>query len=563
MADPAVSVCIPLYNAAPFIGTTLASALGQTMGDLEAVVDDASIDGSAEVVAAIPDPRVRLVRRAENQGAEATWNEAVGRATGRYVKVVCHDDTLETDCLATQTAPLGAHPQVALCAGRRTIVDKTGRPLLQEGTHGSDPTDQRISGGLRPARYHAPVVNNPTATGKPAASGRPDIDLLIADLQARVQARRRAGDYPPGLEADLAEHFRRVVTHRPERRSANVHATLDRVNGALPLNLGRIRLESRLPAGETLHRAISRAVGRQTAGILQQVQAFAEPVAESLGALAVAIDDVARELRVEVTHHLDAIYERVAALERQLTPSLLPEQAAAPPATRGRRRELHLWYSAQRFEDEFRGGREEMLDRYRNLAERLVERGPVLDFGCGRGELLELLQALGVESWGIDVDPEMVKVAREGGLPAEHGEGLASLRRVEDRSLGALACIQVVEHLETQDVIDLVALTADKVRPGGAVFIETVNPQSLYVFARSFYVDPSHLRPVHPAFLTFLFQEAGFASVEIDWRSPPAAAEVLEEAPEDTGVPEAFNTNVRRLNRLLFAPQDYLLVAVR
>ena len=129
---------------------------------------------------------------------------------------------------------------------------------------------------------------------------------------------------------------------------------------------------------------------------------------------------------------------------------------------------------------------------------------------------------------------------------------------MDDESLGGLVLIQVVEHLTPQEVVDLVDLATAKVRPGGQVFVETVNPQSLYVFAHAFYVDPTHLRPVHPAYLMFLFKEAGFASVAIDWRSPPPADDVITEV----GDPAAAANN-RRLNELLFAPQDYLLVATR
>ena len=100
-------------------------------------------------------------------------------------------------------------------------------------------------------------------------------------------------------------------------------------------------------------------------------------------------------------------------------------------------------------------------------------------------------------------------------------------------------------------------------RPGGLVFVETVNPQSLYVFAHALFLDPTHVRPAHPAYLAFLFREAGFISVDIEWRSPPPAEDVLETITGDTPGAPVLNENVRRLNELLFAPQDYLIVATR
>ena len=125
--------------------------------------------------------------------------------------------------------------------------------------------------------------------------------------------------------------------------------------------------------------------------------------------------------------------------------------------------------------------------------------------------------------------------------------------------MGGLVTIQVVEHLSAQQVADFVRLAADKLRPGGKAIVETVNPQSLYVFAHSFYVDPTHVHPVHPGYLAFLFREAGFSGVRIDWRSEPGAEEMLQRIHDD-GV---MDENIERLNRLLFGAQDYALIAIR
>lgn len=128
---PAVSVCVPAYNAAPFIGDTVASVLAQSYDDLElVVVDDASTDGTAEVVASFADARVRLERNEVGLGVAGNWNRAMSFANGRYVKLLCHDDTLRPDCLASQVTLLEAHPDVVMVAGRRDVVDEDGTVLL-------------------------------------------------------------------------------------------------------------------------------------------------------------------------------------------------------------------------------------------------------------------------------------------------------------------------------------------------------------------------------------------------------------------------------------------------
>lgn len=374
-----------------------------------------------------------------------------------------------------------------------------------------------------------------------------------------MEQRRQAGEYPPGLEEDLAVHFQRLLSRRLDPpRAVDLRGPLNLVEQALPLRRDRIGLASELPAGEVLHKALAKLMARQTQGILEQVQAFAEPVRQVLTALTIAVEDLTREVRDDLAGQVAAVVDRQAAHERGAAAAAAGASPLPPQPVSDGRSAFRPWYSSARFEDEFRGSREDLLGRYQDVASRLAGSGPVFDLGCGRGEFVELLVAMGIEAWGVDLDAELVKMATDRGLPVEHGDGLRILDRMDDESLGGLVLIQVVEHLTPQEVVDLVDVATAKVRPGGKVLVETVNPQSLYVFAHAFYVDPTHLRPVHPAYLMFLFKEAGFGSVDIEWRSPPPAGDVMVEA----GDP-ATEANNRRLNQLLFAPQDYLLIATR
>jgi O-antigen chain-terminating methyltransferase len=315
-------------------------------------------------------------------------------------------------------------------------------------------------------------------------------------------------------------------------------------------------------------------VGRQTQAVVTQTQEFADAVRAVLVSTTRALEGLDREVRQEVARRFDWIFDQLALHERtaarwqavhdQLTGRV--EELAArleQLESAARRAQFNPWYQADRFEERFRGTHDEMLERYRDVAEKLADSAPVLDFGCGRGEFMELLAELEIPALGVEIDVDLVKAVAERGLNVEHGDGVEFLAQLPDDSLGALVLIQVVEHLSAQDVLEVVTLAARKVRPGGKVLVETVNPQSLYVYAHAFYLDPTHLRPVHPAYLKFLFEEAGFASVAVEWRSPPPAGDVLEEIPVTRKSDTAVNANVRRLNELLFAAQDYLLIATR
>ena len=115
MTAPTVSVLIPAYNGAALIEETLASLTAQTLADWEAiVVDDVSADDTRAVVAAWPDPRVRLVRNAVNGGPVRTRNRALAEARGRYIAALDQDDLCLPDRFARQVAHLDAHPGTAL-----------------------------------------------------------------------------------------------------------------------------------------------------------------------------------------------------------------------------------------------------------------------------------------------------------------------------------------------------------------------------------------------------------------------------------------------------------------
>ena len=389
---------------------------------------------------------------------------------------------------------------------------------------------------------------------------------LIAQLRARVEERRKSGAYPPGLEEDLDAHFRRIVSQRHGDIDA-VRASLSRLEAAMAFNRDRIPLQSNIAGGSAAHKAIAKVVGRQTQGILEQMREFAEAVHASVEGLLGLLENPGTHEHTELIGQLDAIIEKIAAYDRVrpegIADASLHERVAALERAEARRA-FNPWFSNDSFEDAFRGSREDLRRNYEDVADRFLGAGPVLDIGCGRGEFLELLRDRDVEARGVEIDPALVKEAQENGLDVELNDGLSALGSVTDGTLGGIVLIQVVEHLTPQEVVDLVALAYEKLRPQGRILVETVNPQSLYVFAHSLYVDPTHERPVHPAYLDFLFRQAGYSHVEIHWRSPVAADERLAEAPDgDQPVASTLNANVQRLNDLVFGPQDYAIIALR
>jgi NAD(P)-dependent dehydrogenase (short-subunit alcohol dehydrogenase family) len=126
---PAVSILTPAHDVARFVGATLGSVLAQTVPDWEmVVVDDGSQDGTAAVVAARRDPRIRLLRQA-NAGVSAARSRAVQAARGEAVLFLDADDWLAPDALARLLSALRAAPPGTVGAyGAYAFVGEDAEP---------------------------------------------------------------------------------------------------------------------------------------------------------------------------------------------------------------------------------------------------------------------------------------------------------------------------------------------------------------------------------------------------------------------------------------------------
>jgi O-antigen chain-terminating methyltransferase len=214
-----------------------------------------------------------------------------------------------------------------------------------------------------------------------------------------------------------------------------------------------------------------------------------------------------------------------------------------------------------------RGRTEDIRERQRAYLDDFRAAAPVLDLGCGRGELLALLRDAGVEARGVDADADMVAYARGEGLDVEQGDALAYLERLDEGALGGIFLGQVVEHLPPPALVRLLELSHAKLREGGVLVAETINPLSP-IALRNYFADLTHAQPLVAETLALLVEQAGFRAVETRYLNAPPAEERLREVelppePEFDAAREALAQNVRRLNDQLFGPLDYAIVARR
>jgi O-antigen chain-terminating methyltransferase len=431
------------------------------------------------------------------------------------------------------------------------------------------------------------------------STGPVDVARLMEEIKARVRERRVSGFYSdeevrritqmelevtesvPKFEEEIEQHLAQlndawdvatepdIASHRP---------------GLGPLVVAAKRLLARVTRPYT-KLALARQVEFNST-LLHLLNAFVLPardqLREGISTLTRKVEQLSLETheRLTVEHQerqqrhreLAARVERLAgelaglraAVDQVRTAggaAALAPRPTVPPGAGTLSRDAYL-----RFEDRYRGGRAEIRERQRAYLD-LFPGGPILDVGCGRGEFLELCRDVGLEARGIDLDPGMVATCREAGLAVDEADGLAHLAGLADGSLGGIFCAQVIEHLEPEAFIALVRLAAAKLRSGGVLVCETPNPTCLTVFSGAFYVDLTHLRPIHPQAAVFVLEAAGLRDVEVRYVNPyPPEMKLQPLEPlwylrrYEAAFLEAINDNLARLNDLLWGAQDYAVI---
>lgn len=219
----------------------------------------------------------------------------------------------------------------------------------------------------------------------------------------------------------------------------------------------------------------------------------------------------------------------------------------------------YLW-----FEHKYRGSVDVIKKRQKHYLSYFENKSKVIDIGCGRGEFLELLIENNVDAFGVDINDQMLDFCLDRGLPVIKQDGIACLREQGDNSLGGIFLGQVIEHLSFEQITELVDLSYKKLKTGAVIIMETPNPQSLAIFSHAFYMDPTHVKPVHPLTIQFLAESLGFRQCELVFLSEIDKNQQVPHIESSTDcIPNVseFNQAIDRLNQVLFGYQDYAIIA--
>lgn len=371
---------------------------------------------------------------------------------------------------------------------------------------------------------------------------------------------------PWGLRRSIDQQNQAIVEHGEAIRGLT--AQFDSVDGRIA------NLEQRLDGAEDAIRAIQGELERlrdqRLADVDRRFDGLEASLREVRGGVARLRDDVVPAVVDRENLLIDRLsreLDEVASLvERMLRSEPLPVLA-----TGGGERELSAALSEvqPRLLEAFRGGEDEIRHRLDGYLPLLGGASPVLDLGCGRGELLVMLREVGVEAAGIESDAALVQAALRRGLDVVRGDALELLRRRTAGSAGAITAIHVLEHLGPDVVLELLGEARRVLQPGGLLLAECPNPHTLRVGASDYWIDPTHRRPLPPETLELFAIASGFEVERVEFLRPYPDEQRLEAPAVPGNAPSgevaALADRVERLasslDDLLNGPRDYVLIA--
>jgi 2-polyprenyl-3-methyl-5-hydroxy-6-metoxy-1,4-benzoquinol methylase len=382
-------------------------------------------------------------------------------------------------------------------------------------------------------------------------------EIVAIESQLRREALAIQGELRQELRTTAAEEARATQSALREELLAAHRALREEILAVVSEEMRAVREEllatqhAAVRSEEMLRTSSQEIVGAQS-GLREELATQSQVIHAARQVSVAAKERVSRAERTirRIVHALETLYVQERPRETQ------PRQEGSPPVFRN----LEPEFDYAGLEDRFRGTEDDIKERQRIYVPYFEGRENILDLGSGRGEFLELLRESGITARGLDVDLDMILLARDKGLDVVLEDAFTYLEPLPDDSVGGIFAAQIIEHLHPRRIIELVKLCYRKLARGAPLILETPNPSCLLVFAESFYKDPTHVQPIHADMMHFLFESIGFCQVELKFTCPvdPSKRVPSLQAP-GTDV-EQFNQGIERLNALLFGFQDYAVI---
>ncbi len=271
------------------------------------------------------------------------------------------------------------------------------------------------------------------------------------------------------------------------------------------------------------------------------------------------IQNVINEMRSHFENEVTKIrrgMDQVRSASDTTGPVVRPSTESPVSASHSSHMEEALYVA---LEDHFRGEPAVIRERqsqYIPYIKDIVTTGkPLLDLGCGRGEWLTVLRDKGIPARGIDSNRACIDDCNQLGLNVELADLVEYLNALPEGSLGAITMFQVMEHLPFPVLLNVLRAILRALTPGGVFIGEVPNSETLRVAATTFWIDPTHERPLFPGLLTFLAGEIGFTKAEGVFSTP------LMEEPDVSSLPSDIQETFLAMFRQLNGAGDFALIA--
>ncbi|NLV73935.1 MAG: methyltransferase domain-containing protein [Chloroflexi bacterium] len=380
----------------------------------------------------------------------------------------------------------------------------------------------------------------------------PDDETILANLQAQIR------QHQPDQSAAEASPISRALNRVRQTQWVNPH-----------LPLGWPEMPKGLwPKLRTIGQKVVRRLLRWYINpLVEQQNNFNASIVAMLTALA----DEAQVLHKTDEGHAAVMEGRRLRIQRlEMRTAAAVSAPAAPAVPASAVPEWDTFITGAQYRNEFQiaqvlGDYDDIWEEIAAQQQALGRSDPILDFGCGRGELVGHIGAMGLTCYGVDTDRDSLQVGLEKGLDLRAEEGFAHLASLTDASLAAIVAVQVIEHIPLPALDRLMRLAAAKLRPGGYLITETLNPLCMWAVHHYYLLDPTHTQAMHPQLTKTMLEAAGFWKVSLRYLHPVEEGVRLEWLPAEMGLPDAANAqldaNFQRLNQFLYGSQDYAAIA--
>lgn len=229
---PRVTVLLPVYEGCEHLAAAIESILGQSFRDFELlVIDDGSSDGSADVVAACDDPRIRCVRNERNLGVVASLNRGLELARGELVARMDADDTSLPQRLRRQVDFLDANPEIGACGAWIVTTGRRERVRIEYPTDAED---------LRCGLLFDPAMAHPTVCLRRAWFERHGLryDEAYTHAEDYDLWRRATACFPLSNLGEVLLRYRVHDASVTRRYRAEQQASVERIHRELLAELG-------------------------------------------------------------------------------------------------------------------------------------------------------------------------------------------------------------------------------------------------------------------------------------------------------------------------------------